>query len=140
MQLTKLSTIFRIYDSEEDAIVSFLKEPAGSIKEAVPAGPLVLFLDQSADLCAFVRKLLNGYGYEVVSTLPPARRQAVAGRGDVSYLVLGPDCCQLPCEEAVAELKPLAKNAKLVQLDRGFHMDDAENAAAELLQKIGQKA
>ena len=59
---------------------------------------------------------------------------------DVSYLVLGPDCCQLPCETAVAELKPLAKNAKLVQLDRGFHLDDAENAAAELLQKIGHTA
>jgi anti-anti-sigma factor len=28
LQLTKLSTIFRVYDSEEEAIVSFLKEPA----------------------------------------------------------------------------------------------------------------
>ena len=28
LQLTKLTTIFRIYDSEEEAIVSFLKDPA----------------------------------------------------------------------------------------------------------------
>jgi anti-anti-sigma factor len=28
LRLTKLTTIFRIYDSEDDAIVSFLKEPA----------------------------------------------------------------------------------------------------------------
>ena len=140
MQLTKLSTIFRIYDSEEDAIVSFLKEPAGSIKETAPAGPLVLFLDQSADLCAFVRKLLNGYGYEVVSTCRMHDAKLLLGAADVSYLVLGPDCCQLPCETTVAELMPLARNAKLVQLDRGFHMDDAENAAAELLRKIGQTA
>ena len=30
LRLTKLTTIFRIYDSEDEAIVSFLKEPAVS--------------------------------------------------------------------------------------------------------------
>lgn len=136
MDLTKLSTLFRIYDSEEEAIVSFLKEPSGAIKETAPAGPLVLFLDQSADLCAFVRKLLNGNGYEVVSTCRLHDAKLLLGAADVSYVVLGPDCCQIPCETAAAQLKPLAKSATMIQLGRGFHMDDAETAAGELLQKL----
>ena len=58
LRLTKLATIFRIYDSEEEAIVSFLKEPALSNTGGAQAGPLVLFVDRSPDLCAFVRTLL----------------------------------------------------------------------------------
>ena len=68
LQLTKLTTIFRIYDSEDEAIVSFLKEPALFHPTGAQPGPLVLFVDQSPDLCAFVRTLLQHHGYEVLST------------------------------------------------------------------------
>lgn len=136
LQLTKLSSVFKTYDSEDEAIVSFLKEPAGTIKEAAPAGPLVLFVDQSPDLCAFVRKVLNGHGYEVVSSCRLHDAKLLLNAADVSYLVLGPNCSHLPCDKVIAELQPLAKAAKLVQLQSGFQMDDAEKAATELLQRI----
>jgi len=54
--------------------------------------------------------------------------------------VLGPNCSHLPCDQVTAELMPLAKGAKLVQLPSGFQMDDAEKAATELLQRIGPTA
>ena len=139
MDMTKLSTIFRIYENEEDAIVSFLKEPAIPTKDTAPAGPLVLFLDQSADLCAFVRKLLNNNGYEVVTTCRLHDAKLLLSAADVAWLVLGPDCSQLPCDRVVAELKPLAKDAKLLQLEPGFQMDDVQNAASVLLQKMGAR-
>jgi anti-sigma B factor antagonist len=140
LQLTKLSSVFKTYDSEEEAIVSFVKEPAGVIKEAPPAGPLVLFVDQSPDLCAFVRKVLSGHGYEVVSSCRLRDAKLLLNAADVSYVVLGPNCSQLPCEAAVAELQPLAKGATLVQLESGFQMDDAEKAASQLLQKLGTQS
>jgi len=136
LQLTKLSAVFKTYDSEEEAIVSFLKEPGGAIRETAPTGPLVLFIDQSPDLCAFVRKLLNGHGYEVVSSCRLRDAKLLLNAADVSYVVLGPNCSHLPCDTAMAELQPLAKNAKLVQLEKGFQMDDAEKAATELLKKL----
>jgi anti-sigma B factor antagonist len=136
LRLTKLATIFRVYDSEEEGIVSFLKEPAGSTKESAPVGPLVLFLDQSPDLCAFVRKLLNSNGYEVVSSCRLRDAKLLLNTADVAYLVLGPNCSQLPCERVVAELMPLAKAAALIQLESGFQMDDAEKAATQLLQRL----
>ena len=61
------------------------------------------------------------------------------GAADVSYLVLGPDCCAAALRTVDRGAAcPSAKNAKLVQLESGFQMDDAEKAAAELLQKIGR--
>jgi anti-sigma B factor antagonist len=140
LDMTKLSSIFRVYDAEEEAIVSFLKEPAVPGKDTSPAGPLVLFLDESMDLCAFVRKVLNGHGYEVVTTCRLRDAKLLAGAAEVSYVVLGPDCAQIPCDSVVAALKPLAKSATFVQLDRGFQMDDAATAATELLQRIRHTA
>ena len=112
LEMTKLSPRSSAFmTSEEEAIVSFLKEPAVPGKDTSPAGPLVLFLDQSPDLCAFVRKLLNGYGYEVVTTCRLHDAKLLAGAAYVSYVVLGPDCAQLPCETVVAALEPLAKKS-----------------------------
>jgi anti-sigma B factor antagonist len=136
LEMTKLSQIFRTYDAEEDAIVSFLKEPAIPGKDTSPAGPLVLFLDQSPDLCAFVRKFLNGYGYEVVTTCRLHDAKLLAGAAYVSYVVLGPDCAQLPCDTVIAALEPLAKKSTFIQLGSDFVMDDAGKAASDLLAKL----
>ncbi len=136
LDMTKLSAIFRIYDTEEDAIVSFLKEPAVPGKDTSPVGPLVLFLDQSLDLCAFVRKLLNGHGYEVVTTSRLHDAKLLAGAADVSYVVLGPECANLPCDTVAAALQPLARKAKFIHLGGDFVVDDAAKAASDLLAQL----
>lgn len=136
LDMTKLSSIFRVYDSEEEAIVSFLKEPAVPGRDTPPAGPLVLFLDQSMDLCAFVRKLLNGHGYEVVTTCRLHDAKLLAGAADLSYIVLGPECANLPCDEVTAALQSLARKAKFVHLGNDFVLDDAGKAASDLLAQL----
>ena len=136
LEMTKLSSIFRVYDTEEEALVSFLKEPAVPAKDTSPAGPLVLFLDQSLDLCAFVRKLLNGHGYEVVTTSRLHDAKLLAGAADLSYVVLGPECANLPCDTVTAALQPLAGKAKFVHLGSDFVIDDAGKAASDLLSRL----
>jgi anti-anti-sigma factor len=136
LQLTKLSTIFRVYDSEEAAIVSFLKEPAFRTSDTKSAGPLVLFLDESPDLCAFVRTLLNGHGYEVLSTCRLYDARTLLKAAKVDYVVLGPDSSQLPHDNVVASLKSLAPEATTVLLGAGFKLGDPEHAGFELLQKM----
>ena len=133
--MTKLLSIFRTYGTEDEAIVSFLKEPGGA-RESTPAGPLVLFLDQSPDLCAFVRKVLNGHGYEAITTLRLHDAKLLLSAADVAFLVLGPEPSQLPVTGVLAALQPLARNAKLIQLDHDFEIDDAEKAASQLVRKI----
>jgi len=46
LNITKLSTVFRIYPDEEAAIVSFLKEGAIAPADSSNTGPRVLFLDE----------------------------------------------------------------------------------------------
>jgi anti-sigma B factor antagonist len=136
LDMTKLSSIFHVYDAEEEAIVSFLKEPAMPGKDTSPAGPLVLFLDESMDLCAFVRKVLNGHGYEVVTTCRLRDAKLLAGAAEVSYVVLGPDCARIPCDSVVATLQPVAGKARFVLLGNDFVIDDAGKAASDLLAQL----
>jgi anti-anti-sigma factor len=136
LETTKITSIMRVVDSEEAAIVSFLKEPVVKNAEAKTAGPLVLFLDESPDLCAFVRTLLNGHGYEVLTTCRLYDAQLLLKAAAVDYLVLGPDSSQLPNDRVVTSLKPLAPNATTVVLDSGFKSGDAECAGFELLQRM----
>jgi len=139
LEMTKLSSIFRVYDSEEAAIVSFLKEPLELHAATKGVGPLVLFLDRSPDLCAFVRTLLDHQGYVVISTCRMRDAKillSASGASDVEYIVLGPDCSELPADNVVHSLKLLAPKAAMVRLERGFELGDPERAGSELLQRM----
>ncbi len=140
LQLTKLAGIFRIYDSEEQAIVSFLKEPKVAAAGDASVGPMVLFVDQSPDLCAFVRVLLHHHGFEVLSTcrVHDAKMLLAATRFD--YVVLGPDSSHLPSDNVVAALKSLAPAAAIVPLRGEFKYDDPERAGVELLRALESTA
>ena len=133
LRLTKLATIFRTYDSEDEAIVSFLKEPALSNPGGADTGPLVLFVDQSPDLCAFVRTLLQHHGYEVLSTCRMHDAKTLLSAAEVDYIVLGPDSSSLPADRAATSLKSLAPKASTVLLQKNFKHGDAEQAGLELL-------
>ena len=136
LQMTKLASIFRIYGSEEEAIVSFLKEPAAPRQDNAVAGPMVLFVDQSPDLCAFVRHLLHHHGYEVLSTCRVHDAKMLLTAAKVDYIVLGPDNSQLPSDKVVASLQPLAPSARTLVLQSDFKHGDAEQAGAELLRMM----
>ena len=136
LSLTKLSSVFRVYDSEDDAIVSFLKGSAVSQQDAAVAGPKVLFVDQSADLCAFVRSVLHHHGYEVLSTCRVHDAKTLLTAANVDYIVLGPDSSRLPSDSVLASLRPLAPKAATVLLQSEFKHQDAEHAGVELLRMM----
>jgi anti-sigma B factor antagonist len=140
LQMTKLSSIFRVYDSDEQAIVSFLKEPQELHPMPKGVGPLVLFVDQSPDLCAFVRTLLDHQGYVVISTCRMRDARILLSASDVAYIVLGPDCSELPSDNVVDSLKLLAPKAMTVKLERGFELGDPESASQELLRRMQPQA
>jgi DNA-binding response OmpR family regulator len=96
----------------------------------------VLFLDESPDLCAFVRTLLNGHGYEVLSTCRLHDARLLLKAATVDYLVLGPDNDKLSDDAVVTSLKSLAPTATTVLLDSGFRVGDPESAGSALLQKM----
>ena len=140
LRLTKLAGIFRVYDSEDEAIVSFLKEPRPASPGDASVGPMVLFVDQSPDLCAFVRALLHHHGYEVLSSCRIHDAKMLLSATKFDYVVLGPDSSRLPTDNVLAALKLLAPAAATVQLQSGFKSEDPERAGLELLRAMESAA
>src|SRR3974390_1507820 len=109
LQMTKLSSVFKVYADEESAILSFLKEGVNAPAEAVNTGPRVLFLDPSPDTCAFVLALLSRHGYRVLST-------GLMGDGKI--------------------LLTLAPTGKSIGLERDVKSRSADEAGTALLERI----
>ncbi len=133
IRATRLNTVFKMYGSEEDAVVSFLKEPGVGGNEETPAGPRVLFVDRSADVCAFVRALLGNHGYAVLSSCRMTDAKLLLLSAKFDYLVLGAECSQGESALMADKLKTLAGPASIVQLSGEFNYDNPERASAELL-------
>jgi anti-anti-sigma factor len=136
LQLTKLTTILRTFPSEEEAIVSFLKDPSATTEDNANSGPKVLFLDQSADLGVFVRTLLSNHGYEVLTTCRVHDAKILLRVGKVDLIVLGPDNSQLTPESIISSLKSIAPNVSTFLLQKGFKHLEAAEAGSNLLTLI----
>ncbi len=136
LEMTKLSAVFRIYSSEEAAIVSFLKEGAVAPDEAASSGPRVLFLDPSPDTCAFVRALLTRHGYRVLSTGLMGDAKILLNASSVDVIVLGPDSGVLSSSATLNVLQQLAPKAKTLVLEREFKSRAADEAGTALLERI----
>lgn len=131
--VTRLSTILQIYPTEEAAILSFLKEhPVGDAQQR--HGPRVLLLDQSPDLCAFVRTVLQQHGFEVKSTIRFRDARILLQVDEVEYILLGPDASRHDPDAALATLKALAPLAAGLHLGADFKQRDAHEATQALLQ------
>ncbi len=138
LNVTKLSSVFRIYPDEESAIVSFLKEGSIAPAESANTGPRVLFLDPSPDTCAFVRALLSRHGYRVLSTGLMGDAKILLSASSVDVIVLGPESGGLAAPATLKVLQQLAPSAKTVVLEREFKSRAADEAGVALLERIQQ--
>ena len=136
LNITKLSTVFRIYPDEEAAIVSFLKEGAIAPADSSNTGPRVLFLDPSPDTCAFVRAVLARHGYRVLSTGLMGDAKILLSASTVDVIVLGPESGALAAPATLDVLQRLAPSAKTVVLEREFKSRAADEAGITLLERI----
>jgi anti-sigma B factor antagonist len=137
LAMTKLSTVFHTYSTEEAAIVSFLQEGVHTTAESENRGPRVLFLDPTPDTCAFVRAILTRHGYRVMSTGLMGDVKILLSASSVDVIVLGPDCSNAMLTPATLDvLHKLAPSAKTVVLDREFKSRSADEAGMALLERI----
>jgi anti-anti-sigma factor len=136
LNMTKLSGLLPNYATEEEAVVSFLKQgSAEGMQER--RGPRVLVVDDSADLCVFVRTVLARHGFDVKSTCSFRDAKILLGVDDVEYILVGPGTPQLPAETVMNTLTTLAPKATMMRLDVDFKIRDAQEASDALLQMFG---
>jgi len=136
LNMTKLSRLLPSYATKEEAIVSFLEEhPAEGNEER--RGPRVMLVDESADLCVFVRTVLSRHGFDVKSTCSFRDAKILLKADAVEYIIVGPGSPQLAAETVVQTVTALAPAAKVVLLPADFKIVDAQEATNALLQMFG---
>jgi anti-anti-sigma factor len=137
LKLTMVSALLASYATEEEAIQSYLKERPTGAAQKQQHGPRVLVVDESADLCVFVRTVLTQHGYDVRSTCSFRDAKTLLQVEGMEYLVVGPSTPRLSAETVMRSLTALAPRAKALQLDPEFKIRDVQEASAALLQLFG---
>ncbi len=131
LELTKLSNSMHSFATEDDAILSFLKQHT---EETAPkSGPRVLVVDESADLCVFVRTVLRQYGFDVQSSCLVRDARIFLRVDEVDYILVGPGTPQSPGQTVLQTLTTLAPKAIPLQLEGDFKIRDAQEATNALL-------
>jgi anti-anti-sigma factor len=137
LEITLLSTVVHSYPTEQEAVVSFLREPAAPSVHDRP-GHRVLVVDRSPDLGAFVRVVLSQYGYDVHSASLVSDAKILLQVHPIDYILVGPGTPQMPSAAILAALKNLAPKATTLQLTPEFRSFDARQAAELLIEMFQQ--
>jgi anti-anti-sigma factor len=132
LEITLLNTVIDTCATEEDAVLSFLRQPSPPGANDQP-GRRVLVVDRSPDLGAFVRAVLRHHGYDVRSASLLSDAKILLPVHPVDYILVGPGTPRMPAAAILAELKDLAPQALALQLTPDFRTLDAQQAAAHLL-------
>jgi len=130
LEVTRLSAIFQVFRSQHEAVMSS-RTPASLVSKLTTPKTRIVFLDRSYDLCAFVRTVLTGHGYEVLSATLLADAKILLKAERTDFLMLGPNR-----GDFTASLQTLAPNATVIELDQQFQALEAERASTALLQLL----
>jgi anti-sigma B factor antagonist len=136
LNLTRLTGILQSYPTQDEAILSFLKQRSAQESQD-KRGPRLLVFDPSADLCAFVRTVLTQHGFDVRTTCSFRDAKILLRVDEMDYVLVGPSTPQLSSETIASELQTFAPKASTLQLSADFKSRDALEATETLLQMLG---
>ncbi|MGA7525062.1 MAG: STAS domain-containing protein [Acidobacteriaceae bacterium] len=139
LSITLLNTVLHAYPTEQEALVSFLRQPVLEAVAALP-GHRVLVVDRSPDLGAFVRAVLAPRGYAVKSASLVSDARVLLQTEPVNFILVGPGTPQLPAATVLAALRNVAPHANALQLTPEFRTFDAHQAAELLLEMFQSDA
>src|SRR5215471_2323950 len=135
LRVTKLRSVFPMYDSEADAIADAHRTEARPDTGA--GAPTVLCVDASADVSTYLRELLRVAGYRVLSAhnLPDALILLIASKPAV--VVLSDELHAVRGTRTAEEFHRLVAKQAVVRLPPGFSAADPGEAAQDVLHAVG---
>lgn len=129
---TRLNGWLKVYPTEDEAILSFLRQPFADKTPEQP-GRRVLVIDRSPEVGAFIRAVLMQHGYQVKTASLVSDARMVLMFQQVDYIVFGPATPDNAVQDGSAALRSLAPKAVPLSLNAEFATCDACNAAEVLL-------
>ena len=134
LKVTKLGQVFQPHDTEEDAIAYAHQHDRSRDMSFLNAN--VLCVHRSADVVAYLRELLKGAGYRVITAqnLPDALILLTATQPRV--VVIDADLRASRATRTADEFHRLADARGVVELPQAFSTRDAGEAAKHLLDAV----
>ena len=136
LEMSRLTSVFDVLDSEEKAIAAFYRTGARA-EIPVSTGRSVLCLDSNADVLAYLREVLRRAGYDVQSSSRVADALLLMRVTHFDLLLAGPGMTASPTsppafQEACAKLP-------MIELGSEFSTSHAGEAAAQLLETMAAR-
>ena len=133
LRLTKIISLFDTLASEEDAVSAFYKR-TGMPGIPSPAGPSIMCVDTSADVLAYLRELLRGAGYSVMTSSNLHDSLILIRATKPGIVVIGPNLSASPTtQQAFASA---CATLRVLNLGPEFSRLEAGAAGLELLERI----
>jgi anti-anti-sigma factor len=134
LRVTKLSTIFDGYDSEDEAVRRFYRRKAS----AEPAGHSieVICVDSSADVLAYVRTVLGQSGYRVISSDNVADALLLFRATAPKVVVVGSEVRATTHTRSGAAFNRAIDACAIIELPQAFGSHDPAVSSAALLDQL----
>ncbi len=133
LEMTRLITVFDLYDSEEKAILAFYRSEVTS-HTPIATGRSILCLDSNIDVLAYLRELLRRAGYDVQSTNLVSDARLLLRVTKFDLLLVGPAVSASPA--VLQGFRDASAKVQVLELGSDFSTQDAGHAGAELLKAI----
>jgi anti-anti-sigma factor len=133
-EATKLSGVFRVYESEKEAIDAFSQRQQHPQASLHPSKRKVLCVESSGDLLAYLSALLKRSGYDVFTTKNLADATTFVNATKPALVICGPSAqTNAPVFEKFRLGHP---NLELLLLPLDFQATEACEASLNLLTRI----
>ena len=136
LEMTRLTSVFDLHESEEKALAAFY-QPAASSAPAALRGPNILCLDSNIDVLAYLREFLRRAGYEVQTTDRISDAMLLMRVTRIDLLLVGPDKVASPASPQA--FQNACAKIPVLELGSDFSTRHAGEAGADLLSMIDQR-
>lgn len=136
LEMTRLTSVFDLHESEEKALAAFY-QPAASTASPAPRGPNILCLDSNIDVLAYLREFLRRAGYEVQTTDRISDAMLLMRVTRIDLLLVGPD--KVASTASPQAFQNACAKIPVVELGSDFSTRCAGEAGSALLEMINQR-
>jgi len=133
LEMTRLTAVFDVHESEEKAVAAFYGTAARSAAP-VRTGHNILCLDGNADVLAYLRELLRGAGYDVQTSNRVGDALLLMRVTHFDLLLIGPDKVASPVTPQA--FRDASAKIPVIELGAEFSKRHAGEAGTGLLEKI----
>lgn len=135
-QITNLLGVVQICESEEQAIQAFSGHSRPARENPAEPKMKILCVDDSNDVLACLRVLLQREGYEVHTTSNLFDATTLSKAVRPGLVILGPKVQSPSQEPLTAVFTRVDPKVQLLQLDSGFSTAEAGQAGSELVARV----